>query len=190
MSKIDVQFEDDGMDLAKKMAEEEEGIGRKPTGWQKWIIPTIAVAWSLYQLALPKFIVLDTTYIRAIHLAFALTLVYLNYPLFKKPVFGIKYFSRRRRIPIFDMLMAALACFSALYLVIFLDDINNRQGLPTNMDVFFGIMLTVMLMEAARRTIGPALPIIGTFFIAYCFLGPYMPDLIAFKGTSLDRFIG
>ena len=35
MSKIDVQFEDDGMDLARKMAEEEEGIGRKPTGWQK-----------------------------------------------------------------------------------------------------------------------------------------------------------
>ena len=89
MSKIDVQFEDDGMDLARKMAEEEEGIGRKPTGWQKWIIPTIAVCWSLYQLALPKFILLDTTYIRAIHLAFALTLVYLNYPLFKKPVFLI-----------------------------------------------------------------------------------------------------
>ena len=190
MSKIDVQFDDDGMDLARKMAEEEEGIGRKPTGWQKWIIPTIAVAWSLYQLALPKFIVLDTTYIRAIHLAFALTLVYLNYPLFKNPFFGIKYFYRRRRIPLFDMLMAALACFSALYLVIFLDDINARQGLPTTMDVVFGTILIVMLMEAARRTIGPALPIIGGFFIAYCFLGPYMPDLIAFKGTSLDRFIG
>ena len=190
MSKIDVQFEDDGMDLAKKMAEEEEGIGRKPTGWQKWIIPTIAVAWSLYQLALPKFIVLDTTYIRAIHLAFALTLVYLNYPLFKKPVFGIKYFSRRRRIPLFDMLLAALACFCALYLVIFLDGINARQGSPITMDIVFGILLTIMLMEAARRTIGPALPIIATFFIGYCFLGPYMPDLIAFKGTSLNRFVG
>ena len=190
MSKIDVQFEDDGMELAKKMAEEEEGVGRKPTGWQKYIIPTIAVAWSLYQLALPKFILLDTTYIRAIHLAFAMTLVYLNYPLFKKPVFGIKYFSRHRAIPLFDMLMAALACFSALYLIIFLDAINSRQGAPETQDIVFGIMLTVMLLEAARRTIGPALPIIAGFFIAYCFLGPYMPDLIAFKGTSLNRFVG
>ncbi|HID06441.1 MAG TPA: TRAP transporter fused permease subunit, partial [Armatimonadetes bacterium] len=112
------------------------------------------------------------------------------YPLFKKPVFGIKYFSRRRTIPLFDMLLAALACFSALYLVIFLDDINNRQGSPVTMDIVFGILLTVMLLEAARRTIGPALPIIGGFFIAYCFLGPYMPDLIAFKGTSLNRFVG
>jgi len=190
MSKIDVQFEDDGMDLARKMAEEEEGIGRKPTGRQKYIIPTIAVCWSLYQLSLPKFIVLDTTYIRAIHLAFALTIVYLNYPLFKKPVFGIRYFSRHKTIPILDMLIAALACFTALYLVIFLEDINNRQGSPVIWDIVFGIMLTIMLLEAARRTIGPALPIIGSFFIGYCFLGPYMPDLIAFKGTSLNRFVG
>ena len=190
MSTIDVQFEDDGMELAKKLAEEEEGIGRKPTGWQKYLIPTIAVCWSLYQLALPKFIVLDTTYIRAIHLAFALTLVYLNYPLFKKPVFGIKYFSQHKNIPVLDMIIAAIACFCALYLVIFLDDINNRQGSPIVWDIVFGIMLTVLLLEAARRTIGPALPIIGTFFIAYCFLGPYMPDLIAFKGTSLNRFVG
>ncbi len=190
MSKIDVQFEDDGMELAKKMAEEEEGIGRRPEGWQKYIIPTIAVAWSLYQLALPRFIVLETTYIRAIHLAFALVLVYLNYPLFKKPVFGIKYFSRHKKIPLLDMLIAALAGFSALYLVIFLNDINARQGSPIMADIVFGITLTVLLLEAARRTIGPALPIIGGFFIAYCFLGPYMPDLIAFKGTSLNRFVG
>jgi len=190
MSKIDVQFEDEGMDLAKKLAEEEEGIGRRPEGWQKYIIPTIAVAWSLFQLALPRFIVLETTYIRAIHLAFALVLVYLNYPLFKKPVFGIKYFSRHKKIPLFDMLMAALAGFSALYLVIFLNDINARQGSPIMADIVFGITLTVLLLEAARRTIGPALPIIGGFFIAYCFLGPYMPDLIAFKGTSLNRFVG
>lgn len=190
MSKFDVQFDDDGMELAQKMAAEEEGIGRQPDGWQKYIIPTIAVAWSLYQLALPRFIVLDTTYIRAIHLAFALTLVFLNYPLFKKPVFGIKYFSNKKSIPVLDMILAALACFSALYLIIFLDAINNRQGSPVMMDIVFGIMLTAFLLEAARRTIGPALPIISGFFIAYCFLGPYMPDLIAFKGTSLNRFVG
>ena len=172
MGKIEVQYEDDGLDIARKLAEEEEGVGRKPSGWQKYIIPTIAVSWSLFQLALPRFIVLETTYIRAIHLAFALTLVYLNYPLFKKPVFGIKYFSRHRKIPILDMIIAAVACFTALYLVIFLEDINNRQGSPIIWDLVFGILLTILLLEAARRTIGPALPVIGTFFIAYCFLGP------------------
>lgn len=190
MSKLRVEYEDDGMDFAKKLAEEEAGIGRKPQGWQKWIIPTIAVAWSLFQLSLPKLIMLDTTYIRAIHLAFAMVLVYLNYPLFKKPIAGIKYFSRHRRIPALDMLLALFAGFCALYLIVFYDQIINRYGSPSTADLVFGICLTVLLLEAARRTIGPALPVIATCFIAYCFLGPYMPDLIAFKGTSLNRFVG
>lgn len=191
MGKIRIdKVEDEGMAVARKLAEEEEGIGRRPKGWKKYLIPTIAVCWSLFQLALPKWILLDTTYIRAIHLAFALTLVYLNYPLFKKPFFGLTYFSEHKKIPLLDMLIAALAAFFALYLIIFYDDIITRYGTPNMWDRVAGIALVLLLLEAARRTIGPALPIIATFFIAYSFLGPYMPDLIAFKGTSLDRFVG
>ncbi|MBC8318511.1 MAG: TRAP transporter permease [Desulfobulbaceae bacterium] len=189
MSTIVVES-DNGVDLAHQLANEEAGIGRKPTSWQKYIIPTIAVAWSLFQLSLPKWIMLDTIYIRAIHLSFALVLVYLNYPLFKKPIFGITYFSRHKTIPLFDMLMAGLACYCALYLVLNLDAINSRYGSPILADIIFGVLLTVLLLEGARRTIGPALSIIAGAFIAYCFLGPYMPDLIAFKGTSINRFVG
>jgi TRAP transporter 4TM/12TM fusion protein len=47
-----------------------------------------------------------------------------------------------------------------------------------------------MLMEASRRVIGPALAIIAGFFCLYAFFGPYMPDVIAFKGVSLGRFMG
>lgn len=191
MSKIRIEkIEDEGLEIARKLAEEEEGIGRRPEGWQKYLIPTVAVCWSLFQLALPKWLLLDTTYIRAIHLAFALTLVFLNYPFFKKPVFGIKYFSEHKKIPVLDMFIAVLAAFSALYLVFFYDDITMRYGSPNMMDRMVGLGLIILLLEAARRTIGPALPFIATFFIIYSFLGPYMPDLIAFKGTSLDRFVG
>ncbi len=190
MSKIDVEYDAEGVDVARKLADEEAGIGRRPEGWQRYLIPAIAVCWSLFQLSLPKWIMIDTTFIRAIHLAFALTLVFLNYPLFKKPLFGVKYFSQHHKIPVLDMLIAALACYCALYLVINLDAINNRYGSPIMADVVVGMMLVGLLMEAARRTIGPALPVIASLFIAYCFLGPYMPDIIAFKGTSLNRFVG
>jgi TRAP-type uncharacterized transport system fused permease subunit len=190
MSKIAVEYDSEGVDLARQLAEEEAGVGRRPQGWQKYIIPTIAICWSLFQLALPKWIMLDTTFIRAIHLAFALTLVFLNYPLLKRPIFGLKYFSQHHKIPLLDMLVAALACYCALYLVINLDAINNRYGSPILADVVVGSLLVILLMEAARRTIGPALPVISSLFIAYCFLGPYMPDIIAFKGTSLNRFVG
>ncbi|BCO09063.1 C4-dicarboxylate ABC transporter [Desulfolithobacter dissulfuricans] len=190
MSKIRVEKVDDGVEVARKLAEAEEGIGRKPEGWQKYLIPTIAVCWSLFQLALPKWILLDSTYIRAIHLAFALAIVYLNYPLFKKPYFGLKYFAEHKKIPLLDMLLAVTAALAALYIIIDYEGITTRYGAPNTMDLVAGIGLVILLLEAARRTIGPALPFIGSCFIAYSFLGPYMPDLIAFKGTSLNRFVG
>ncbi|MBO4313820.1 MAG: TRAP transporter permease, partial [Desulfovibrio sp.] len=45
------------------------------------------------------------------------------------------------------------------------------------------------MLEATRRVIGPALPIIATIFTLYIFTGPYLPDAIAFKGASLTRFV-
>ena len=190
MSKLRVDTVDDGMELARRLAEEEEGIGRRPEGWQRYLIPTIAVAWSLFQLALPRFLLLDTTYIRAIHLAFAMALVFLNYPLWKKPHFGIRYLAEHRRIPLLDLLIAGLAAYSALYLILNYEAITLRYGAPSMTDTVVGLLLVVLLLEAARRTIGPALPIIAGGFVLYSFLGPYMPDLIAFKGTSLNRFVG
>lgn len=68
--------------------------------------------------------------------------------------------------------------------------ITPRYGLPINRDIVFGLILTVLLLEGTRRVIGPALSFIAIVFIMYSFLGPYMPDLIAFKGTSLSRFVG
>jgi TRAP transporter 4TM/12TM fusion protein len=190
MSDSEIQEIDDGVELARKMAEEEEGIGRKPLGLSKWVIPTIAVTWSLFQLSIASWLILDSTYIRAIHLGFALLIVYLNYPFFKKPKFGLKFLSATNRIPVFDYIIAIIACLCALYLVLDYMGISTRYGAPIQRDIVIGIMLTVLLLEAARRVIGPALPVIAIFFCAYAFLGPYMPDLIAFKGVSLNRFVG
>ncbi len=47
-----------------------------------------------------------------------------------------------------------------------------------------------ILNPGAPRVIGPALPRIASLFIFYAFMGPHMPDLIAFKGVSLNRFMG
>ena len=102
MSDVEIADKDEGIELAKRMAEEEEGIGRRPTGPSRFVIPTIGVAWSLFQLSTASWLILDSTFIRAIHLAFAMLIVYLNYPLFKKPRFGIGYFSTTEKIPLLD----------------------------------------------------------------------------------------
>jgi len=190
MSEIDTPEKDDGIEIAKRMAEEEEGIGRRPKGLSKWVIPVIGVVWSGFQLSIASWLIIDSTFIRAIHLAFAMLIVYLNYPLFKTPRFGLKYFSQTDRIPVLDYVLAIAAALSALYIVIDFEGLTSRYGAPIFRDLVLGIILVVMLLEASRRVIGPALSVIATAFIAYAFLGPYMPDVIMFKGVSINRFVG
>jgi TRAP transporter 4TM/12TM fusion protein len=181
---------EDGAELARRMAEEEEGINRRPKGFSRYIIPTLAVCWSLFQLSLPTLVMLESTYIRAVHLGFALAIVYLNYPMLKKKRFGLSFLSATDRIPVSDYIIAALVAFSALYIAIDYEGLSARSGSPVMRDLILGLILVIGLLEASRRVIGPALPVIATVFIIYAFLGPYMPDLIAFKGVSLNRFMG
>ena len=190
MSNMEETAKDEGLELAQRLAEEEEGVGRRPKGWSRFVIPTVAVAWSIFQLAIASFWVLDSTYTRAIHLAFAMVIVFLNYPTLKKVRFGIKFLSATDRIPIPDFVVSIVAGVSALYIALDYEGITMRYGNPNLRDIVMGIVLTVLLLEAARRVIGPALSVIAGVFIFYAFMGPYMPDLIAFKGVSLNRFVG
>jgi TRAP transporter 4TM/12TM fusion protein len=186
----DLAQTDEGLEKARKMAEEEEGIARRPQDFTKWVIPTIGVIWSLFQLSIASWWILDTVFIRSIHLGFALLIVYLNYPAFKKTRLGLKFLSVKDRIPPWDFVIAAIACFSAVYIAVDYYGVTHRAGIPITRDIVVGLILLVMLLEAARRVIGPALSIIALLFCVYAFFGPYMPDVIAFKGVSLTRFMG
>jgi TRAP transporter 4TM/12TM fusion protein len=165
-------------------------MGRKPKGWSKFVVPAVAVLWCLFQLSIASWWILDHLFVRAIHLGFALLIVYLNYPMFKKPHLGLEFLSRKGRIPIWDWILALVAAFSAVYIVVDYAGITTRYGMPINRDLVMGGVLILTLLEATRRVIGPALPIIAILFSVYSFLGPYMPYVIAFKGASLSRYMG
>jgi TRAP transporter 4TM/12TM fusion protein len=186
----DLAQKDEGLEQARKMAEEEEGIARRPQDFTRWVIPTIGVIWSFFQLSIASWWILDTVFIRSIHLGFALLIVYLNYPAFKTTRLGLKFLSIKDRIPPWDFVIAAIACFSAVYIAVDYYGVTHRAGVPITRDIVVGLILLVMLLEAARRVIGPALSIIALLFCIYAFFGPYMPDVIAFKGVSLTRFMG
>ena len=94
------------------------------------------------------------------------------------------------RIPIYEYFIAVVAVFSALYITIDYQGITMRYGLPISRDVIIGLILVGLLLEATRRVIGPALPIVAIAFCVYAFFGPYMPEVIAFKGVSMSRFVG
>ncbi len=190
MSQSEKHASDEGLEKARKMAEEEEGVARRPAGKAGYIIPAIGVVWSLFQLSVASWWILDTVFTRAIHLGFALLIVYLNFPFFKRHRWGLGFLSATNRIPFFDFVVAGVACFAAVYIALDYTGINARYGAPIPRDLVVGLVLLILLLEASRRVIGPALSVIAGCFCLYAFLGPYMPDLIAFKGVSLERFMG
>ncbi len=174
---------------AEELLREETADVRSLRPFEYYLTATIAIAWALYQMALPSVLVIDSTQERAIHLAFAMSLLFLLMPCFKKRRKHLGYLSVLDRIPIMDYVLAVLGAFTSLYLAIFYDDIAMRAGSPITADLISGSILVILLLEATRRIIGPALSVIAIAFTLYAFLGPYMPDLIAFKGVSLSKYI-
>ena len=188
---ISEESEENGVEKAKRIAEEEEVGFRHLTGFTRLIVPTIAVAWCLFQLSIASWWILDTVYIRSIHLGFALLIAFLSYPTLKKQRKGIfSFLSERRYLPFSDYILALAALGSAIYIIVDYEGLASRMGSPLFRDIVVGSVLVVMLLEAARRVVGPALSVIAGLFTFYAFFGPYMPDLIAFKGVSVGRYVG
>lgn len=182
-----------GVEYAQKLVEQEHGQFSNEEGITRFISMIIAIAWSLFQLSTASWLILDTLFIRSIHLSFAIALIYLNIPMFKftpkwRP--DLRWLLVMHRVTIVDYVFGFMAAFAALYIFIDRDGIALRYGQPILRDIIFGVILVILLLEATRRVIGPALPLIAILFSAYAFLGPYMPDVIAFKGVSLTRYLG
>jgi len=155
----------------------------------KGLVSIIAIIWALFQLALPSFLILDSIKIRSIHLAFALFLAFLILPFRKKRKKISKDIDEKKRVPFFDYLLAVGGAISALYIMLDWEGIALRSGTPTGRDIFMGLLVVVLLLEAARRAIGPALSIIVLVFTIYAFLGPYLIELLAFKGVSVRKYV-
>ncbi len=171
--------------LETMVAEADTG-GRKPTGTGRRIIFVAALAWSLFQLwyasPLPyllNFGVVNDGQARIIHLAFAFLLAFTTFPARRS--------SPRHRIPVGDWILALLGIVATIYLLVFYQAISLRPGLPTTADIVVSVIGVLLLLEAARRAVGPALAGIAALMLIYIFAGPWMPGLLGHKGATLSR---
>jgi TRAP transporter 4TM/12TM fusion protein len=181
------QQEAANVNLEEFVAEHDTG-GRKPAGIAAEIVLWVAVFWSLFQLwyasPLPfifGFGVFNDTEARAIHLGIALFLAYTAYPAFRS--------SPRRYIPLADWVLALAGAFAGAYLFLFYDQIATRPGQPNTLDLVTAGAGILLLLEATRRSLGLPMVFVAGFFILFTFAGPYMPDALLHKGTSLPRFL-
>ncbi len=175
------------IDVQDLIIERDTGA-RAPKGISGQIILYTALCWSLFQLWISSplpfefgVLIFNDSEARSIHLAFAMFLAFTAYPTFVT--------SPRLYIPIQDWAMALAGAFSAGYLFIFYHELAERPGLPTELDIGVAVTGVVLLLEAARRSLGLPLMIVGIVFLIYTFFGSadWMPELISHKGQSFNK---
>jgi len=176
-------FDEEFVDNEEKLVEQLEGQRNLPEGsWQHWLIVIIAFIWSAYQIYVVV-VPVNSVFVRTFHLAFALALAFAMYPMFRSK-------KTMTTIPWFNFLIGPAAVAGALYIFFNYDALNARSGLWSHLDITMGILTMLLLLKAARRTLGLALPIIAVIFILYDYLGQSMPELIAHKGASISKIVG
>jgi TRAP transporter 4TM/12TM fusion protein len=143
-------------------------------------VAVVAVVMSVFHLY-TAYAIVRPEHLRAIHVAFVLLLCFLVFPIARR---------FRHRVMWWDWALALGGVATAAYLIAGGDDFFDRSILPTDWDVFFGVLLVVLVLEAMRRTTGWILPFITICFLAYAFFGPYLPAPWTHKGYEIPRLIG
>ncbi len=144
------------------------------------LITIVAVATSGYHLLYAYFHPFFALDHRAIHWLFMSILLFALYPFSKKR-------SPLKRMSLPDGVLLVISVGICLWIFTHSTSILNRAGTFGTMDVVMGTVLVLIVLEAARRAAGPAVPLIAVVFIGYALFGPYLPDVLAHKGYGIQR---
>lgn len=126
----------------------------------------------------------DAVINRSIFVLCSLVYCLLAYPMFKG--------GERKKVPWYDLVLVALAFISMGYIFWNYEYIVTRYPTahPLSIpDMVVAAIATLLVIEAARRTIGWALPLTTVAFILYGFGGPYLPGFLRHRGLSLEIFL-
>lgn len=89
-----------------------------------------------------------------------------------------------------DWLFAVVALVPFVYIVADWDSFFRRAVVPTDLDVVMGTLAILLVLEAARRTVGLLVPLVVVAFLGYALLGPYFPGPFATSAFTWERLVG
>ena len=127
----------------------------------------------------------------AVHLGCALVVAFLLFP--AKKVKNPDGTPVEHKLKWFDYILILLSISPMVYHYVNFEYIQFYRihfvTPVTTLEKFLGVGLIIALLEAVRRTVGLFLSIVGGVFIAYCFVGPWMPGMFFHRGVSFNNFI-
>ncbi|MCL4820383.1 MAG: TRAP transporter fused permease subunit [Vicinamibacteria bacterium] len=120
--------------------------------------------------------------VRAGHLALALALV----PALYRTGSGAGPGRLARAV---DVLAAVAPLVIVTWMALDFEALVYRGTRPSGLDLAAAAVLIVLVLEAARRTTGPALPLLGLLAILYAVFGAALPAPFGHRGYSWERVL-
>ena len=162
------------------LIKQEEGDSNKYKGLFAVFLTLIAVSMSLFHLY-AAYSIVPTQVLRTVHVSFMLFLVFLSFPLMAR---------FKNRLMWWDVICALLAIYVAYFAISSGDDFGDRNTAPNSIDIVWGTILILLILEAVRRTSGFILVTVTVLFLMYALFGDYLPAPWTHKGYSIDRLVG
>ena len=156
-------------------------VGRRMKGFWYYLTSGLGIFMVLFYLYNAGVSPVSAQYHRGIYVLITYVLVFLSYPVWRK--------SRQDRPTILDILLALTAIGVVGYWMLQFEALNYRMGNENRLDFWVSLVGIAISLEVCRRVLGWTLTFVGLAFIGYCYFGPYMPDIIAHRGFSLERIV-
>ncbi len=121
---------------------------------------------------------------RGVHLMVLLPMAFLLFPATKK--------SPKDRPTVLDCILAVLSVIPPLFIMYANDRLNLRFELfdpVLPIEVALGLLNILLILEAVRRVVVPAMAILMAAFFAYIYIAPFLPGIFYVKPMPLARII-
>lgn len=139
-------------------------------------ISLIAIIASVYHMINARWILFTLDQHKVIHTGVGLILIFL---------IGMKGKDLVTRI--YLGLLTLITVTASGYLIFNYYAIQSRMGLANLTDTVIGIILVILVIEGARRSWGPIIPVIVILSMLYGIFGRYMPGILFHGGLSIKR---
>ncbi len=157
---------------------------RELKGSLKVLVSVWAAVIAAFHLYTAVFGIMQPRIQRGIHILFLLPLAFILYPATKKSP------TDRPTLP--DWILAFLAILPSLYVIVMNEPLNMRMPMVepiTPLEFWLGVVNIVLLVEAIRRVVVPAMAVLVLVFFAYILIAPYLPGIFYSRRVSLARIV-
>jgi TRAP transporter 4TM/12TM fusion protein len=138
-------------------------------------------ATALYYVWASTIGVVSLQYFRGVAILYSLAIPMLLYKGWKR--------DREDAPSLLDLLLAFGATVSVVYWMVEHEAMAYRAGAFTTLDVWMGVVATIVAIEAARRVLGMDMALCAIVPILYGLFGNYLPYIVGHRGYSLRRVI-